>query len=305
MAKTKINEMFKLGWEESLSDNCRFELISKSLFNKTLKQVKSDSVVAGKPLRYATVEQVREIDRMAIEEFGIPSIVLMENAGRSVAEHVQKLLEDVTISRRQELFNQITMASPCNNKPEIIGHLFSVCVVCGSGNNAGDGLVSTRYLHNYGIDVNVLLLKERTGYKGDLLTNLLIVEKLKIPIIEINSSSELKPYLDKSELIIDAILGTGIKGKVTGLYKDVIQMINDSNKPIVSIDIPSGLDGNTGLPVDICAKADVTVTMGLPKIGFAKAKEYVGDVIVADIGYPSALLYKLNEGSETPSPSNE
>lgn len=212
-------------------------------------------------MKYLSVEEARDIDRRATELYGIPAIVLMENAGRIVAEETIKLF-----------------------KPGLVKPVVSV--ICGSGNNAGDGFVAARYLFNRGISVNVFALKDFEDYKGDALVNLSIAGKLNIPAAVIHGP-EIKG-LEKCDIIIDAVFGTGIAGKVKERYKSIIDSINDSERSVLSVDIPSGMDGNTGEPLGACVKAGLTVTMGYMKKGFLNpgSKKYTGNIVVADIGYP-------------------
>jgi NAD(P)H-hydrate epimerase len=201
---------------------------------------------------------MRNIDNKAVKNYGIPSIVLMENAGRSLAEISQKYLSTKTKT---------------------------IAVICGSGNNGGDGLVAARYLFNKGIRVKILSAKPAAAFKGDPLINYSIAKKMGIPIAKFKKGCLLNGF----GFIIDALLGTGVKGPVSETYKQVIDEINISKLPVLSADIPSGLDADNGTG-DPIVKASVTVTMGLIKKGLIKAKPFVGKLVVADIGLPKNLL---------------
>ncbi|MDI6641975.1 MAG: NAD(P)H-hydrate epimerase [Elusimicrobiota bacterium] len=231
---------------------------------------RSPSPERGKSYLSVTAEEMKAIDKKAIEEYGIPSIVLMENAGRKVAEVVAQFIEQ----------NCTTwIYSP------------SIAVFCGSGNNAGDGLVAARFLHNWGYKLKIFLLKSPEEFKGDALTNYKIITKLNIPTERFQNEERLSkklPSLQDYEIIIDALLGTGTKGEVSSEYHSAIETINNAKKTVIAVDIPSGLDANTGRVLGSAVKATITVTMGLPKKGLleAKAKEFVGKLIVADIGIP-------------------
>ena len=205
---------------------------------------------------------MRELDRRATEEFHIPSLTLMENAGKAVAEAAEKLAVKTK----------------------------KILILCGSGNNGADGIVAARYLHNRGCKVKVLLMKKPD--KGDALKNYQVAESLWVDMSMYEDFIIFSGY----EVIIDALLGTGSKGDITGPYHMAIESINSSGIPVVSVDIPSGLDPDTGEPAGTAVKATITVTMALPKKGFdnPKAKEYLGRVEVADIGIPKELLKTVN-----------
>ncbi|MEN6371547.1 MAG: NAD(P)H-hydrate dehydratase [Armatimonadota bacterium] len=209
-----------------------------------------------------TAEQMKELDRRASREFGVPGIVLMENAGLRTFDVVCDMLEELESHK--------------------------VAVVCGRGNNGGDGFVVARHLQQAGAEVEILLIGRMEDTKGDAATNLNIAEKSGIPITEVTDINELKSGLVHSDLIVDAIFGTGIKGEITGLAGDAIDAINESDSLVVSVDLPSGLDADTGQIAGRCVRADATVTFALPKIGLATypGASYAGEVTVANIGIP-------------------
>lgn len=206
--------------------------------------------------RTVTAQEMRELDRRATQEYKVPSLTLMENAGRAVADAVEKL-------------------APRGG---------NVLVLCGSGNNGGDGLVAARYLKERGYNVKILLMKAPDAFKGDALQNYKALDGKDIEIGEFAGKAACAGY----NVIIDALLGFGGRGPVTGSYAAAIDGMNASKTPVVAVDIPSGLDADTGEILGTAVKAKVTVTMALPKKGFEnpKAKEYLGEVIVADIGIP-------------------
>ncbi len=220
--------------------------------------------------KIATSAQMREFDRRASDEFGVPSIVLMENAGRNVFDAVRDRLG--TVRRRR------------------------VAVVCGKGNNGGDGFVVARHLRDAGADVHVLLLGDPNGVTGDAKVNLHILRKTGLEVKSIESAADVQLALDRSELIVDAIFGTGLRGDVQGLAADAIHAINASGLPVVSVDIPSGLDADTGRILGVCVKAECTVTFALPKIGLLSfpGATCVGNLIVGDIGIPLSLYDEVN-----------
>ena len=212
---------------------------------------------------------MRQLDRAAIEEVGIPGVVLMENAGVQVVR--------VMSERYRHLHDQ------------------HVLIVCGKGNNGGDGFVVARHLFNRGIDVRVTLLVERQALKGDAKINCGIAEKMGIPIIELTVNEQIPAFrnlLQQADILVDAILGTGLTEAVQGFYKNIIESMNKARKPIVAVDIPSGLSADTGVVPGSCIGADVTVTFAVPKRGLVlyPAANYVGDLRVVDIGIPKRLI---------------
>ncbi len=220
-------------------------------------------------MKYVTSQQMMEIDKQTIEKFGIPSIVLMENAGRSAAE--------VSIS----------MLKNSNNKK-------ATCI-CGKGNNAGDGFVCARHLVNKGIDAEIFLIGDSFKLKPDAKLNFNILEKMKVKIKVLKNDRDfkfLKEELKKSQLIIDAIFGIGLSGEVKPPYSIAIDLINQSKKFVLAIDVPSGLDATTGKSLGACIMAKKTVTFGLPKAGFTKndGPLSVGELDVVDISIPNQLL---------------
>ena len=218
----------------------------------------------------APKEVIQELDRIAIEERGIESLFLMENAGRAVATIVLETLR------------------------EIGGN--AVNVICGKGNNAGDGFVCARYLLDKGIDVRIIIIGEAINLKKDALINYKRIKE-KNKIIEIAGLSELnknRVSLFECDLFVDAIFGIGLKGAPEGIFKKIIELVIQTKKPVISVDIPSGLDADLGRASGTCIKAIKTVTFSLAKKGFFlnQGQDYCGDVIVADIGIPKDLIDK-------------
>lgn len=221
-------------------------------------------------LKYLTVEQMRRVDEIAERVYGISALILMENAGRGVAEEVRKML----------------------------GKSKECCLFCGKGNNGGDGFVTARWLTNCGIEPKVFLVAEKDEIKGIARTNLEILWKLGMKIEEAKSIKDLdksKDSISSTSLIVDALLGTGVKGEVRGRIKEIIEFLNETRKPILSIDIPSGLNADTGKPCGVAIKADRTVTCLLPKKGFLSplATQYIGTVKIVDLGLPYKVLDEI------------
>ena len=217
-------------------------------------------------MRFLTAKQAKKIDFLAKDKFGISKLVLMENAGRAVAEEAMKSLR----GRK------------------------SVAVFCGKGNNGGDGFVAARHLLVKGVKPDVFLAGNICEVRNEAKINLEILIKLKQKIIGINEKdlNSVKKKISKYSLIVDALLGVGLKGEVRGLYRDLIGNMNQSKTFILSVDIPSGLDATTGKVLGCCVKADKTVTFVAKKKGMVigAGKRYCGRVIVKDLGVP--LLIK-------------
>jgi hydroxyethylthiazole kinase-like uncharacterized protein yjeF len=213
-----------------------------------------------------SVKQIQDLDKVAIEKYGVPSLALMENAGRSVADQAVKMVAKAS--------------KPC------------VCVVCGLGNNAGDGFVIARHLINAGVRTKIFLIGKGSQLKTDAAVNYRILKKLKYPFKEVGkiNSSFLKD-LNRADAVVDAIFGVGLNREVKDPFRSVIEAINEKAGKVISVDAPSGIDGTTGKIYGICIKADVTVTFSFMKKGFLKRQgpKYTGKVIVVDIGIPLQL----------------
>ncbi len=206
-------------------------------------------------MRSISVFQAQAFDRFAQEKLGIPSIILMENAGRSVAEEALKMLRSGK----------------------------KVVVLCGVGNNGGDGLVAARHLVNAGVKVKVYIVGKISRLKADPKTNLNILRKMGMRIKR--DVEGLRGMMREGEgIIIDALFGIGLKSDVREPYASVVDLMNRSGKPILSVDVPSGLDADTGKVLGVAVKAKRTVTFVASKKGFSKARKYCGKLVVRDIG---------------------
>lgn len=220
-------------------------------------------------MKVATAEQMQELDRKAIELYGIPGIVLMENAGRGAAEVILDSFPDLKTRK--------------------------IAIIAGKGNNGGDGLVIARYLLNQGMNVKVYLLTDPKSLRGEAETNFNIFHRMRGEIVSLPSSKDYikaKRELERFDLLVDGIFGTGLDAEVRGYYREVIEHLNTLQKPMVAIDVPSGLDVNTGRPLGAAIRASLTITFGLPKIGhlIPPGLDYVGKLKVIDIGLPKRLL---------------
>jgi len=219
-------------------------------------------------MKVVTSQQIREIDQKAIEEYGISALTLMENAGSRIFQNMKNIYPDLKLKE--------------------------VVIFAGSGNNGGDGFVIARHLYNYGTKVKVFLLSPFNKIKGEAKVNLNIINEMGIELIEVKTEElkKIQEAIQNSDLIVDAILGTGLHGKVTGLKAEIIDLINVAKKEVVAVDIPSGLDADIGKIEGPCIKATYTVTLALPKIGLLiyPGASYVGKIIIENIGIPSYLL---------------
>ncbi|MBC8458305.1 MAG: NAD(P)H-hydrate dehydratase [Deltaproteobacteria bacterium] len=215
-------------------------------------------------MKVTRVSEMRKLDSTAIEEFGITEELLMENAGQAV---FFVLLREFGIKDKKFI------------------------ILCGIGNNGGDGFVIARKIHSNGGEVKVFILGDRTKFKGAAKTNLDIISRLPIEIIQVESIASIKKDVLHSDAIVDAIFGTGLIRDVEGLYSDVIELVNESGKTVISVDIPSGVNGDTGKVMGTAMKADYTVTFGLPKIGNMLFPGYdlCGKLYVTHISFPPSI----------------
>jgi NAD(P)H-hydrate epimerase len=217
-----------------------------------------------------TRAQVRDVDRCAIEQYGLPGIVLMENAGRNAAS---LLLE--------------------------LGIQGQVAICCGKGNNAGDGFVMARHLENCGVDVVVLLAVPSSVLRGDAAINFAVLSRAGTPVVEPSAdvASVWKEKLSRADWIVDALLGTGMHGALREPFISLIETINASGRPVLALDLPSGMDCDTGAPLGCCVRAGHTATFVARKPGFdaSGAVDFTGRVHVLDIGVPRILLSEIRE----------
>ncbi len=218
-------------------------------------------------MKLARAEQMQEIDSAAINDLGIPGLVLMENAGRKTACLLRKYFAQVQGGE--------------------------IAVVAGPGNNGGDGFVIARHLCEMGTDVTVYLLVEGKKIRGDAAVNLGIIKKMGIPVHLVLDRSDVDNLdLDSFAVIVDALFGTGLKRDVVGHFADVVEAINRADCPVVSVDMPSGIDSDSGRIMGVAVMADLTVTYGVAKPGHFvyPGKEMVGILEVADIGIPARIV---------------
>jgi len=216
--------------------------------------------------------EIQEMDRLTIEDLGIPGVVLMENAARGASGAF------------------LAHFAPSPNS--------RVLVLCGRGNNGGDGYVMARVLSEAGLQVIVLVLAEFKNITGDALLNLEILRRMGVEIQEVPSEEQWKKqrrHLKGCDFIIDGLLGTGLHSPVKGFYARVIGDLNKTNKPVTAIDIPSGLNADTGQPMGVAVQASLTLTFGFPKIGQVvfPGAGLVGRLVCIDIGIPAAVVERI------------
>jgi NAD(P)H-hydrate epimerase len=220
-------------------------------------------------MRILNAAQMREADRYTIEDIGIPSLVLMENAGR-----------------------QVVAAMEATYEAQLEGR---VAVLCGRGNNGGDGFVVARTLLQRGIDTAVFVIGSLAEVRGDARTNLDILGRLGVTVVEINDEQSWELHfseISQCTLIVDAIFGTGLTSPLSGMMETVVADVNASDIPIVSIDLPSGLSADTPHLIGDCIDASMTVTIAVPKLPLVlpPGEAYAGDVVIADIGIPYEVV---------------
>jgi NAD(P)H-hydrate epimerase len=220
-------------------------------------------------MRVLSAAQMREADRRTIDDIGIPSLVLMENAGRQAVAAMEAIYSD--LSDRQ------------------------VAILCGRGNNGGDGFVVARTLMQRDVDVSVFLMGRVTDVRGDARVNLEILGRLGLTVVEVADSQAWELHFSEVSdctLIVDAIFGTGLNAPVSGFIESVIADVNASGIPVVAIDLPSGLSADSPEPIGPSIEAGLTITLAAPKLPLVlpPAETRAGDIVIADIGIPSDVL---------------
>jgi NAD(P)H-hydrate epimerase len=212
-----------------------------------------------------TAEEMAAVDRYTISELGIPGRVLMENAGRAAASLILQKWRN--LARR------------------------AVALVCGKGNNGGDGFVVARCLSESSASCSIFLLGKKSEVRGDALANLQVAEKLGLAITEVRDETQL-PDFASYFLLIDALLGTGSRGGLEGLLAKTVERMNASGRPLVALDLPTGVHADTGEVGGPCIDADLCVTFGAMKRGllFSPGREVAGEVHVAEIGFPARAI---------------
>ncbi len=229
-------------------------------------------------MKIATVDLIKKIDEAASQVYGIPRLILMENAAQAI-----KIVVDQEFGIKG----------------------LDAVVLAGPGNNGGDGLAAARLLHTYGADVEILIFTSPEKFRNEAKINLEMIKKLGLKIHHIEDSSKIPELLVNKDLIIDALFGTGLNREVKGIYKDAIDTLNSMYIPILSVDIPSGINGDTGQIMGTAVYADITVTFGLPKPGhfLFPGADHTGRLYLSYLTYPLKLLMNDSISIELNKPS--
>ena len=220
-------------------------------------------------LKIAPVNQMRDIDKNVIENYGLPELSLMESAGHRTALATERVMKSVDKK--------------------------TICVAAGSGNNGGDALVAARYLANRGARVKVFVLEGRNGHSASLDVQIKVLRAMGVEIQNLDSDrawERMQVQLRFADAVLDGVLGTGFSGSLRPNALRLIRLINAANKPVISIDIPSGVEADTGQLGETAVKAVCTIALGLPKVGhyLCPGANHVGELIIDDIGLPAQLL---------------
>lgn len=210
-----------------------------------------------------TTMQMAEVDRLMIEDYGVLLIQMMENAGRALAEMARRMLDGQLAGR-------------------------PIVVLCGAGNNGGGGMVAVRHLYNRGAEVQVKFVGDSARLKHMPAHQWRILQKMGL-------ANNADPDLERADLIVDALIGYGLTGNPRDPVAEWIVRANTANRPILSLDAPSGLDTTKGAPGNPCIRARATLTLALPKTGLLKAnaRRFVGDLYLADISVPPELYRRI------------
>src|SRR5438874_7945946 len=224
-------------------------------------------------MRILNAAQMREADRRTTDDIGIASLVLMENAGRQAVAAMEALFPDL-LDRQ-------------------------VAVLCGRGNNGGDGFVIARTLEQRGVDVTVFLTGRVADVRGDARTNLEILGRLGLTVVEVADSQAWELHFSEVSdctLIVDAIFGTGLNAPISGFIESVVTDVNTAGIPIVAIDLPSGLSADSAEPIGPSIEAGLTVTLAAPKLPLVPppAETRAGDIVIADIGIPMDVIESVD-----------
>jgi NAD(P)H-hydrate epimerase len=228
-------------------------------------------------MKLLTGDQMREIEKIAIEELGIPSILLMENASLRLAEHCVNALDGI-------------------KNPNVV-------IVCGQGNNGGDGMALACLLHEKGVETRIIFVGDINTVKGDPAIYFAIIKKLNIPVEQLplnGNPTDISSVIKNCDLVVDAMLGTGLSRDIDGSFKYLVETINSYAKYVISVDIPSGVHSDTGRIMGCAVKATETVTFQFPKIGIYAypGAACAGKVHIEDIAIPSSLINRIETNAE-------
>ncbi len=218
-----------------------------------------------------TVDQMREVDRLMVEEVGVSILMMMENASRNIASLTRKVL-----------------GGSVKNK--------KIVVLAGKGNNGGDGLGAARHLMNFGATLIVVLAEDESQLNENAKTQYEILKQSNIIVYQFSQVENLENKLkEEAQIIIDALLGYNLKGNPRGAYASLIESANKSGRPILAVDVPSGLDSDLGKANEPTIKAKYTLTLALPKAGLLKkeAEKCIGELYLADLSVPKTVYDQL------------
>lgn len=224
-------------------------------------------------MRVLDIRQMREADRATIEDVGIPARVLMENAGRQVVAAIEASFDDLATSR--------------------------VAILCGHGNNGGDGFVAARVLAERGVALSIVLVGQAADVRGDARANLDVLRNLGLDVIEVANAGAWELHgtdVLGADLVVDALYGTGFRGALTGLAETIVADLNAAPVPVVAVDLPSGLSADSAEIPGPAVNATLTVALGAPKIPLLMppAERLAGTLVIADIGIPEAIIDRVD-----------
>jgi NAD(P)H-hydrate epimerase len=259
----------------------------------------------GIRLRPLSRQEVRALDAQAVTDLVLPTLILMENAGRGAAA---LLLELVVQSEQKRLTSAVSQAAfaPPLQAPLPTLRLPRVLILCGPGNNGGDGGVVARHLDSWGFPVQVVWFAREVELRGDAEIQWEILKRAGVDQIAWSDATDeaaqpdaLDALIEKADWLVDGLLGTGLTRPIEGLLRLVVEAVNRSCKPILALDLPSGLDADRGVPLGVAIRAQATATFVAPKLGFSApgAPDYTGEVVVVDIGLPRCLLRSFEESA--------
>ncbi len=246
-------------------------------------------------IRPLSRQEVRELDVEAARELALPSLILMENAGRGAAAWLSELAAGVPPQTAARPFSSGLPALVAERQARSPKFL----ILCGPGNNGGDGGVVARHLDAWGFSTRTIWFTNRELLRGDAETQWKILNSSRVDVLSWYDThpddpqpEELDALITEADWLVDGLLGTGLTRPVEGALRTVVEVMNGSGKPILALDLPSGLDADKGIPLGVAIQARATATFVAPKLGFTApgAARYTGEVAVIDIGLPRGML---------------
>jgi NAD(P)H-hydrate epimerase len=277
--------------------------------HQVLPKLQEKTLAVTVSIRSLSRQEVRRLDEQATQELGLPSLILMENAGRGAAGWLAEL---AAVFPPDASFRPFSPPDPIPGTASDTGrNLPKIVILCGSGNNGGDGAVLARHLNAWGFFVQVVWFTRSSELCGDAAVQWEILKKSAVaqsawfdttpPGSDQVDSVQLATMLDQADWLVDGLLGTGLSRPVTGSLYAVIEAMNHSGKPILALDLPSGLDTDTGKPLGTAVRARATATFVAAKLGFSApgAASFTGQIAIIDIGLPRCLLEPYLESPDT------